>query len=108
MIAGVAEMGLGAGVEVALRAGIHSGPVVGGVIGETRMAYDYWGDTVNIAARLDGTAPVNGIAVSEITYLRARDREGFGAPVTIALKGVGDVAVYHMQPPIGGHVEQAA
>ncbi len=108
VIAGVAEMGQGAGMEVALRAGIHSGPVVGGVIGETRMAYDYWGDTVNIAARLDGTAPVNGIAVSEITYLRARDREGFGAPVTIALKGVGDVAVYLMQPPIGGQMEQAA
>jgi len=108
VIAGVPEIGKGAGVEVALRAGIHSGPVVGGVIGETRMAYDYWGDTVNIAARLDGTAPVNGIAVSEITWLRAREREGFGAPVTVALKGVGDVAVYHMLPLAEGQVEQAA
>lgn len=108
VIAGVPEMGKGAGVEVALRAGIHSGPVVGGVIGETRMAYDYWGDTVNIAARLDATAPVNGIAVSEITWLRARDREGFGTPVTIALKGVGDVAVYIAQPLAGGHMEDAA
>lgn len=108
VIAGVPDMGKGAGVEVALRAGIHSGPVVGGVIGETRMAYDYWGDTVNIAARLDATAPVNGIAVSEITWLRARDREGFGTPVTIALKGVGDVAVYIAQPLAGGHMEDAA
>lgn len=108
VIAGVPEMGKGAGVEVALRAGIHSGPVVGGVIGETRMAYDYWGDTVNIAARLDATAPVNGIAVSEITWLRARDREGFGTPVTIALKGVGDVAVYIAEPLAGGHMEDAA
>lgn len=98
VMSGVPEMGRSAGVEVGLRAGIHSGPVVGGVIGETRMAYDYWGDTVNIAARLDGTAPVNGIAVSEITFLRARDRTGFGAPVTINLKGVGDVAVYQAQP----------
>jgi len=98
VIAGVPEMGRSAGVEVGLRAGIHSGPVVGGVIGETRMAYDYWGDTVNIAARLDGTAPVNGISVSEITFLRARDRAGFGAPVTINLKGVGDVAVYQARP----------
>jgi len=98
VIAGVPEMGRNAGVEVALRAGIHSGPVVGGVIGETRMAYDYWGDTVNIAARLDANAPVNGIAISEITWLRARDRTGFGAPVVINLKGVGDVAVYLAQP----------
>jgi class 3 adenylate cyclase len=98
VIAGVPEMGRNAGVEVALRAGIHSGPVVGGVIGETRMAYDYWGDTVNIAARLDANAPVNGIAISEITWLRARDRTGFGAPGMINLKGVGDVAVYLAQP----------
>jgi class 3 adenylate cyclase len=98
VIAGVPEMGRSAGVEVSLRAGIHSGPVVGGVIGETRMAYDYWGDTVNIAARLDSTAPVNGIAISEITWLRARDRAGFGAPVTINLKGVGDVAVFQALP----------
>lgn len=104
VIAGVPEMGRGAGVEVGLRAGIHSGPVVGGVIGETRMAYDYWGDTVNIAARLDGTAPVNGISVSEITFLRARDRSGFGAPVTINLKGVGDVAVYQAQPLVEAEV----
>ncbi len=108
VIAGVPEMGRSAGVEVGLRAGIHSGPVVGGVIGETRMAYDYWGDTVNIAARLDGTAPANGIAISEITWLRARDRTGFDTPVKINLKGVGDVDVYIAQPPVGGRLEDAA
>lgn len=59
------------------------------------MAYDYWGDTVNIAARLEGTAPRNGIAVSESTWLRARDRHGFGPATTLTLKGVGDMSVYH-------------
>lgn len=108
VIAGVPEMGRSAGIEVGLRAGIHSGPVVGGVIGETRMAYDYWGDTVNIAARLDGTAPANGIAISEITWLRARDRTGFDTPVTINLKGVGDVDVYIAQPPLAGKLDDAA
>lgn len=108
VIAGVPEMGRSAGIEVGLRAGIHSGPVVGGVIGETRMAYDYWGDTVNIAARLDGTAPANGIAISEITWLRARDRAGFDTPVTINLKGVGDVDVYIAQPPLAGKLDDAA
>lgn len=108
VIAGVPEMGRSAGIEVGLRAGIHSGPVVGGVIGETRMAYDYWGDTVNIAARLDGTAPANGIAISEITWLRARDRAGFDTPVTINLKGVGDVDVYIAQPLLAGKLDDAA
>lgn len=108
VIAGVPEMGRAAGVAVGLRAGIHSGPVVGGVIGETRMAYDYWGDTVHIAARLDGTAPANGIAISEITWLRARDRAGFDTPITINLKGVGDVDVYIAQPSIAGQLDDAA
>ncbi|MEO0032378.1 MAG: hypothetical protein RIS94_2136 [Pseudomonadota bacterium] len=98
VIGGVAEMGRQAGVDVALRAGIHSGPVVGGVIGATRMAYDYWGDTVNIAARIESTARPNSVAISESTWLRARERGGFGVAEVITLKGVGDVAVYQCAP----------
>ncbi|MGZ5816743.1 MAG: adenylate/guanylate cyclase domain-containing protein [Croceibacterium sp.] len=102
VIAGVEELRRSSGVDaVGLRAGIHSGPVVGGVIGETRMAYDYWGDTVNIAARMEATAPVNGVALSESTWLRARDGHAFGAPETMTLKGVGEMAVYRavIDPP---------
>lgn len=95
VLKGVAELRRVAGVDdVGLRVGIHSGPVVGGVIGATRMAYDYWGDTVNIAARIEGIATVNGIAISESTWLRASDRSSFGPPSTIALKGVGDTCVF--------------
>ena len=94
----VGELQQLAGVEVGLRVGIHSGPVVGGVIGATRMAYDYWGETVNMAARLEGTAPVNGIAISESTWLRAKDRAAFGAPHIEMLKGVGETCVYHAGP----------
>lgn len=95
VLAGVDELRRVAGVEMGLRVGIHSGPVVGGVIGATRMAYDYWGETVNIAARLEGTAPANGIAISESTWLRAKDRGAFGPPHVITLKGVGETCVYH-------------
>lgn len=85
-----------AGVDtIGLRVGIHSGPVVGGVIGATRMAYDYWGDTVNVAARLQGTAPFNGMAVSESTWLRASDRQNLGVPEAMTLKGIGETLVYH-------------
>jgi len=95
VIASVGELREVAGVDaVGLRVGIHSGPVVGGVIGATRMAYDYWGDTVNIAARLQSAAPVNGIAISESTWLRARDRSEFGNPEAMVLKGVGEIMVY--------------
>jgi adenylate cyclase len=94
----VADLRRVAGVdEVGLRAGIHSGPVVGGVIGATRMAYDYWGDTVNMAARLEGTAEINGIAVSESTWLRATDRSRFGPAERLTLKGVGEVCVFRTE-----------
>lgn len=96
VLEGVENLRRVAGVDdVGLRVGIHSGPVVGGVIGATRMAYDYWGDTVNIAARIEGTAAVNSIAISESTWLRASDRAMFGPPSVIALKGVGDTCVFH-------------
>ena len=68
------------------------------MIGATRMAYDYWGETVNMAARLESTAPVNGIAISESTWLRAKDRGAFGPPHMEMLKGVGETAVYHAAP----------
>lgn len=98
VLEGVEELQRVAGTEVGLRVGIHSGPVVGGVIGATRMAYDYWGETVNMAARLEGVAPVNGIAISESTWLRASDRAAFGAPHQEMLKGVGETCVYHAGP----------
>lgn len=88
-----------AGVDtIGLRVGIHSGPVVGGVIGATRMAYDYWGDTVNVAARLQGTAPFNGMAVSESTWLRASERQDLGSPEAMTLKGIGETLVYQSNP----------
>lgn len=98
VLEGVAELQRVAGTDVGLRVGIHSGPVVGGVIGATRMAYDYWGETVNMAARLESTAPVNGIAISESTWLRTQDRAAFGPPHSEMLKGVGETCVYHAGP----------
>jgi class 3 adenylate cyclase len=109
VIAGVGDLRRATGVDdVGLRAGIHSGPVVGGVIGETRMAYDYWGDTVNVAARLEATAPVNGIAISETTWLRAHDRAAFGSPQAMVLKGVGEMPVYYASVEPRGETGEGA
>lgn len=84
------------GLPIKVRIGIHSGPVVGGVIGATRMAYDYWGETMNMASRVEGQAEPDGIAVSESTYLRARDKAAFGAPEQVLLKGVGEASIYRL------------
>jgi class 3 adenylate cyclase len=52
---------------LAIRIGINSGAVVAGVIGKTRFIYDLWGDTVNIAARMESQGVSGGIQISEAT-----------------------------------------
>jgi PAS domain S-box-containing protein len=48
--------------------GIHTGKVIAGVVGKTKLTYDIWGDTVNIASTIEHNVPANGIFISEATY----------------------------------------
>jgi class 3 adenylate cyclase len=97
VIAGLGEVREATGLPIDVRIGIHSGPVVGGVIGATRMAYDYWGETMNMASRVEGQAEPGGIAVSESTFLRSRWKELFDLPQTVNLKGVGEAPIYRVK-----------
>lgn len=54
--------------EWELRIGVHCGPVVAGIVGRQKYQYDIWGDTVNIASRIQGEAPVGGLCVSAETW----------------------------------------
>lgn len=56
-----------------IRIGIHTGPVVGGVIGTRKFAFDIWGDTVNTAARVQSGGITDGVTISEATYARVQD-----------------------------------
>ncbi|QLC26108.1 hypothetical protein HFP57_14480 [Parasphingopyxis algicola] len=85
------------GVDIKVRVGIHSGPVIGGVVGSSRLAYDYWGDTMNIASRIESVADHNGIAVSAATYYQARPHFDFAAGETLTLKGVGETEIYRVK-----------
>ena len=96
VIAGLEDLRRRTGIDLHIRVGIHTGPVVGGVIGETRLAYDYWGETMNIASRIEGAAHPDGIAVSETTWLRGRGDRHFDLPQTLTLKGVGEMPVYRL------------
>jgi adenylate cyclase len=93
LIAELIEMEKESGIALQARIGIHTGPAIGGVIGTTRLAYDYWGDTMNVASRLQGVAPLNGVAVSEATYFQTKTIQRYEEQ-TVVLKGIGETPAY--------------
>jgi len=73
--------------SVRLRIGICTGPVVAGVIGRRRFAYDLWGETVNLACRLESTGEAGKIQIAESTYERLKDKYQFEPKHRIDVKG---------------------
>jgi len=57
-----------------LRIGLHTGPVMAGVVGKKKFAYDIWGDAVNVAARIESSGEAGRIALSESTYHHVKDQ----------------------------------
>ncbi|MBX7502429.1 hypothetical protein K3181_13355 [Qipengyuania sp. YG27] len=94
----MAELSSSLDLQLSLRIGIHSGPVVGGVIGQHRAGYDYWGDTMNVAARIQAVAHNNAICVSEPTYFATRSVVDYAPKRMTSLKGIGEISVYDLIP----------
>ncbi len=90
----VQSLAIERGLELNVRVGIHSGPVVGGVIGHKAATYDYWGDTMNVAARVESVAKPGSISVTQQTYFATRHEIGYLPPRLATLKGIGELQVY--------------
>jgi class 3 adenylate cyclase len=77
------------GDRIVVHGGVATGPAVAGVIGRRKFAYDLWGDTVNVASRLEERGEPGEILVSEDTIARLQDRYEFGPARMFDLKGKG-------------------
>jgi adenylate cyclase len=84
--------------SVRMRIGICTGPVIAGVIGRKKFAYDLWGDTVNVACRLESLCPSGHIQVADSTYEQLKDSFRFNDSKSLELKGCGSITVHTLAP----------
>ncbi len=88
-------------MDVHLRIGINTGPVIAGVIGRKKFIYDLWGDTVNIANRMEAQGEPDAIQITEATYERIKNKYRFTKRGLIEVKGKGKMTVYWLDGRLG-------
>lgn len=90
------EFELQAGHDIGIKIGIASGNAISGIIGQSRPAFDVWGNTMNLASRLESSAKNREIQVCQQTMLYSMQYYQFCAGSTLQLKGLGQVTVYKL------------
>ena len=87
-----------------MRIGINTGPVIAGVIGQKKFIYDLWGDTVNIASRMESAGIAGEIQVTQDTYETLKEHYAFDCRGEISIKGKGLMMAYLMRERVASAI----
>ena len=96
MLAAVEKLNSLANRRLQIRVGINSGPVVAGIIGKRKFLFDLWGDTVNVASRMEAYGTPDRVQVTEATRRLVSERFNCEARGTVDIKGKGPMACYYL------------
>jgi adenylate cyclase len=101
MLAAIDRIRRDSGVDIAVRIGIATGPVMAGVIGRKKFSYDIWGDAVNLASRLESQSQPGRILVCARTRSALDGRFAFESRGLVDIKGAGQQEVFFVVPRAG-------
>jgi class 3 adenylate cyclase len=96
MLTVIGRFGSDPGQPLNVRIGIHAGPLVAGVIGTRKPSFDVWGDTVNIASRMESHGAPGTIQLTDDAWKRLCDRYTFDEPRQLAIKGRGMMTTHRL------------
>jgi adenylate cyclase len=107
-ISAVEKVAQRTGIPIQIRVGIATGAVISGVLSLKRPAYDLWGETVNLAARMENSGETNRIQIAETTYWRVKDRFHCEPRGLVDVKGFGAIQTYLISPNAVSQIGKAS